>query len=374
MQIEGVETFLVSGFLIVRITTDDGIQGIGESTYWAVPKAAQETVRSFADDLIGADPANIEHIWNYLHRKHSFRGNSIAGAISAIDMALWDIKGKRLQTPVWDLLGGKARQKVRAISIEVGGSTPDEAAASAKTAVDKGYTALKFTPTPGEWWLERYPGFIRGCIAQVEAVRETVGWDFDVALEIHRNMSPAEAVVFINEVARFLPYFVEDPIAPDSVVAMADVAEKISVPLAVGERNTGVWEFREYAELTKCHYLKPDVGMAGGFSHLRKISAVAEARHMQIAPHNHLSPVATAGCVQLATAIANWDVVEAHDESEPPRRAVVKEPVPLVDGYFIPPESPGIGVEFDEAAAAQYPFDPMGGTPPIREDGSVALR
>lgn len=374
MRIEKVETFIVSSFLIAKITTDDGTEGFGESCYWAFPRATQETIRSFESDLVGMDPANTEHIWNYLYRKQSFRGNGLAGAISAIDIALWDIKGKRLQAPVWDLLGGRARDRVRAISLDMTGETPEELAASARTILHNGFTALKFTPMRGEWWLDRYPNFIRTCLAQVEAVRETVGWDFDIAIEIHRNMLPSEAVVFIQECAKYLPYFVEDPIAPDSVLAMADVARQINVPLAAGERNTGIWEFREYAELSRCHFLKPDVGMAGGISQLRKIAAVAEAQHIRIAPHNFLSPIATAACVQLGVATPNWDVTESYQETDPPRRAVVKQPVPIVDGYFIPPDVPGIGVEFDERSVDRYPYEPMGDPPPMRDDGSIALR
>lgn len=374
MQIEKVETFLVSGFLIVRITTNTGIQGIGECCFWGFPRAAEEIIESFTEDLVGMNPSDTEHIWNYLYRKKSFRGNGVSGAISAIDVALWDIKGKRFDTPVWDLIGGRARQRVRAISLGLEGDTPDQLAKSAKAIVESGYTALKFTPMASKWWLQRYPSFIKSCLEQLEAVRETVGWDFDIGVEIHRNMIPAEATVFIEAAAKYLPYYVEDPIAPDSLLAMADVARKINVPLAVGERNAGIWEFREYAELTRCHFLKPDVGTAGGISQLIKIAAIAEAQHIRIAPHNFLSPVSTAACVQLGIAISNWDVLESGPEEQPPRRAVVKSPVPVIDGYFMPPDAPGIGVEFDEDAASLYPFEPMGTPVPIRDDGSVALR
>jgi len=358
----------------VRITTEDGTQGIGEGTYWAFPKATEETVKQMAADLIGMDAGAIEHIWNWLYRKQSFRGANLAAAISAIDIALWDIKGKRLGAPVWDLLGGKVRNKIRAIALGVSGDTPEEIATSAKAVKNRGYTALKFTPTAGEWWLERYPDFIRASVAQLEAAREAVGWDFDIGVEIHRNMVPSEAIVFCELAAKYLPYFVEDPIAPNSVVAMAEVAEKINVPLAVGERNEGIWEFREYAELTKCHFFKPDVAAAGGISQVKKIAAVAESHHIRVAVHNFLGPVATAACTQLGACTPSWDVQEAYDETTGARRAIVKEPISVIDGYFVIPEAPGIGVEFDEQSASRYPFRPMGSPPPLREDGSVALR
>ena len=375
MKIQSIETFLVERFVIVRITTDTGIQGIGEATFWAIPKASEAAVNAFKDDLIGMDPGDVDFIWNYLHRKYSFRGGgAIAAAISAIDIALWDIKGKRLQVPVWDLLGGRSRQKVRAITLQVSGGTVDEVSRQAKNAVDQGFTALKFTSLPEEWWLKSYPEMIRGSLSLLEAVRDTVGWDFDIGVEIHRNMLPSDAMVFAEGAAKYLPYFIEDPIAPDSVLAMADLSEKLNLPLAVGERNSGIWEFREYAQLTKCHFFKPDVGLAGGITGLKKIAAIAESYHIRVAPHNFLGPVATAACIQLGIAAPNWDVQEFSDETVGARRAVVKHPVEVKDGYFVTPETPGIGAELDENAIKEYPFTQQGFPPPIRPDGSIGLR
>ena len=273
MKIEKVETFFVSRFLVTRVTTEDGIQGIGESCYWSYPKAAEATIQGFSDALIGMEANDIEHIWSYLWRYNSaFRGNSIGGAISAIDMALWDIKGKRLQAPVWDILGGKVRQKIRAIALGVGGNTPQECADSAKSALDNGFSALKFTPMPDNWAELSYSKMIGLAVEMVEAVRETVGWDFDIGVEIHRNMQPHEAIVFCEEVASLRPYFIEDPIVPDSVVAMQDVSTKMKLPLAVGERNMGIWEFREYAQLAKPAFFKPDIAVAGGITGVKKNS------------------------------------------------------------------------------------------------------
>ena len=375
MKIEKVETFFVSRFLVVRVTTDDGTQGIGESCYWSYPRAAEQTVLAFGEAIKGMDAGDIEHIWQYLSRYNSaFRGNSIGGALSAIDIALWDIKGKRLQAPVWDLLGGKVRQKVRAIYLGVGGNTPEECVVGAKRAVDLGFTALKFTPMPRNWAELRYPTMIKTGLEMVEAVRETVGWDFDIGIEIHRNMQPAEALVFCDEVAKYRPYFIEDPLVPDSVVAMGDLADKMRLPLAIGERNVGVYEFREFAQLTKCAFFKPDIAVAGGISACKKIATIAEAHHIKIAPHNFQGPIATAACIQTATASLAWDVQESTRENEPPRSDMVDEVATLKDGWYYPSERPGLGMEFNEASAAKHPFDPARTPPPIRDDGSVALR
>lgn len=375
MKIERIETFLVNRFLVVRVTTDDGTVGVGESCYWAYPRAAEETVKVLGDAIQGMDARDTEHIWNYMHRYNgSFRGNSISGAISAIDIALWDIKGKRLDAPVWDLLGGRARHRVRAIALGVGGETADEVVESAKAVKDRGYTALKFTPMPREWQLLKYPVLINNAIDMLAAVREEVGWDFDIGIEIHRNMRPSEAVVFCEKAMQFNPYFIEDPIVPDSVLAMGDVGNKMHLPLAVGERNAGIYEFREYAESTKCSFFKPDIAVAGGITGVKKIAAIAESHHILIAPHNFQGPIATAACVQLGISSPAWDVLEAVDEDKPPRRDMVDAPMEVKDGWFTLPEKVGLGVEFLDDSADKHPFEPARIPPPIREDGSIGLR
>lgn len=375
MKIERIETFLVNRFLVVRVTTDDGTVGVGESCYWAYPRAAEETLNILGDAIQGMDARDTEHIWNYMHRYNgSFRGNSISGAISAIDIALWDIKGKRLGAPVWDLLGGRARHRVRAIALGVGGETADEVAESANAVKDRGYTALKFTPMPREWQLLKYPVLINNAVDMLAAVREEVGWDFDIGIEIHRNMRPSEAVVFCEKAMQFNPYFIEDPIVPDSVLAMGDVGNKMRLPLAVGERNAGIYEFREYAESTKCSFFKPDIAVAGGITGVKKIAAIAESHHILIAPHNFQGPIATAACVQLGISSPAWDVLEAVDEDKPPRSDMVDAPMEVKDGWFTLPEKVGLGVEFLEESADKHPFEPARIPPPIREDGSVGLR
>lgn len=373
MHIEKIETFIADTFLFVRITTDNGIQGIGESTFWSFPYAAEAVVNSFKEDLTGQDPLRIEHHWNALYRKYSFRGGALAGAIGAIDEALWDIKGKHYQAPVWDLLGGKVRDKVRAMVL-LDGSGKDELAASAARAKADGFTALKHTPFPAEWPQKRYPNLIRECTEIVAAVRETVGWDFDIGVEIHRNMVPSEAIVFAGQIEKFLPYFLEDPIAPDSVLSMGEVAEKIKLPLAAGERNHTIWEFREYVEKAGIHFARPDVSLGGGITHVKKIAAIAESHHQRVIPHNFLGPVATACCVQLAACTPNWDLQEYVREDGPPRGDVVKQVTQLKDGYLMIPETPGIGVELDEEGMEKHPYRKHGRPAPLRDDGSVALR
>jgi galactonate dehydratase len=246
--------------------------------------------------------------------------------------------------------------------------------ASAQRAKRDGFTAIKLTPFPPNWWQERYPNLIRDCTDIVAAVRETIGWEMDMGLEIGRNMVPSEAIVLAQQIEKFLPYFIEDPIAPDSVLSMGEVADKIKLPLAAGERNNTIWEFREFSEVGGVHFVRPDISLAGGITHVKKIAAIAESHHQRVIPHNFLGPVATASCVQLAACTPNWDLQEYVRESAPPQCDMVKEVTPLKDGYLTVPELPGIGVELNESGIKKHPFRQRGGPVKLREDGSVALR
>ena len=320
------------------------------------------------------DSRNINHIWNYLWRYNSsFRSNSISSAISAIDMALWDIKGKRLQAPVWDLLGGMVRKKVRAIAQGINGKTPEEFAEKAKNVQNQGFTALKLTPMPNDWPNYSYSKLIDLSVKIVQAVREKVGPDFDIGIEIHRNMRPHEAIVFCNEVEKYRPYFIEDPIVPDSVLSMSNLSKKVNLPLAVGERNAGVWEFKEYAELVKPGFFKPDVAVAGGITGVKKISDIAEAHHIKICPHNFQGPIATSACIALAVSSPAWDVQESVDEHISPRRDLTDEVIILKDGWYYPSEKPGLGLNFNEESVEKYPFNQANYPPELKDDGSVAL-
>lgn len=373
MKIENIETFVLDPFFFVRITTDNGIQGIGEGTFWSFPRATESVVSSYSTILLGLDPMRIEHIWNTLYRRFSFRGGAVGAAISSIDQALWDIKGKYYGAPIWDLLGGKVRNKVRAMVL-LDGTGKEALVESARHAVKDGFTAVKMTPFPSEWAGKRYPSLIQECTDIVEAIRETVGSDVDIGVEVHRNMVPSEAVVFSQQIEKFLPYFYEDPIAPDSVMSMRDVSRRINLPVAVGERNHTIWEFREFSEIDGVAFVRPDVSLAGGISHVKKIAAIAESYHQRVIPHNFLGPVGTAVGVQLAACTQNWDLQEYFREDGPPRNAIVKQISQLKNGYLEIPETPGLGLEFDDQSITNILADPSPGEKSIRDDGSVALR
>lgn len=376
MKIEKVETWLVSKWLTVRVTCDDGTYGVGEGNFWSFADASEVIAHRVEDDIRGLDPRDVDRIWNTVYRKYSFRSAAVTAVLSAIDVALWDIKGKRLGTPVWDLLGGKVRDKVRAIPL-LGFwgplSSPESFANAAKKVKSEGYTALKMTPFPTGWGELAHGDLIRKNTAIVEAVREAVGWDFDIGIEIHRNMYPGSAVVFAQQIEKFLPYFFEDPIAPESVMSMGDVGAKINIPLAVGERNNNLWEFREYCTLPGVSFLKPDIGMAGGFTHVKKIAAMAESFHVKMAPHHFLGPISTMALTHIATATPNWDVTEFNPEVGTFREEIVTGVTEVKDGYFIPPEAPGLGIDIVEEEMAKHPYEAGSGEQTRAADGSVVL-
>jgi galactonate dehydratase len=371
MKIEKVESLLVDRWHFVRITTDTGLVGIGESGIWGYPEASERIVDVWSGYLVGKDPLRIEHHWQYLYRNAHFMGAAVGGALGAIDIALWDIAGKHYGAPVYDLLGGRARDKVRCY-IHVHGETPEALAADAKARVDEGFTAVRFTPFPPDYPRRRHGEVVEAILARVGAVRETVGPAVDLCVEIHRRMSPMEAISLSRELVQFRPFFLEDPILPDSVQSMAEVQRAIDVPIATGERFTSIYQFRELLVAGGCRFIRPDVCIAGGISHGKKIAALAEAFHVGIIPHNPLSPISTAACVQLDACVPNFVLQEYTGEDQPPKRALVKAPLRLERGYLIVPETPGIGIELDFDAIARLPFRRRAFDTPLHEDGSVA--
>jgi galactonate dehydratase len=376
MRIESVEAIPAGSACYVRVVTDDGTTGVGESTFFAWPTAVAEIVKGYSGYLQGKDPFDVEHHWLGIYRAFSFRGMAVSGALSAIDQALWDIKGKHFGVPAWQLLGGRARRAVRAIRVLDTGSF-DEVVASARRAVDvEGYTALKVILFQHDHHPQRQAARIADLVNRFAAIRESVGWEIDLGVELHRNMQAGDAVLLSAELARLRPLFVEDPIPPDSVMAMRAFAEKVNVPVSAGERNTKLWEFAEYLERPGVAYIRPDVGIAGGITHVKKICALAEAFHAQILPHCVPSgPVAVAAHVQLGMCVPNWELQEHVPQDAPKWTDIVDHVIEVRDGYLIAPERPGLGIELNDAGIAKHPPVAIDlGDPPLREDGSVAIR
>ena len=375
-KIEKIETILWSRWLLLRVYCEDGTVGIGEAGVHGWQRPTETMLRVCEPYLIGKDPSQIEHHYQFLYRNSHFMGSVINGALSAIDIALWDIKGKRLDVPIYDLMGGKTRDKVRCY-IHVGGETPDELGRDAKKRADEGFTAVRFGAFDSEFWLHRsHSEWANAAVDRVAAVREAVGKDVDICVEIHRQMNPAESIWLGRRLEEFHPYFYEDPMLPDSPARMGDVQDQCNVPIATGERFTTIYEFQQLLENKGAAYVRPDLCLCGGLTGCKKVAAMAEAQHVKVIPHNPLSPVSTAACVQLDACIPNFALQEYTGEHLEPKVDLIENPIELKDGYLTVPEGPGLGITLSEEGLKKWPFQDkdIEAATPIKQDGSVGDR
>lgn len=372
MKIDKIESFLMGNGYVLRIHTDTGISGVGQTACWGYPEAVEKIVNTFEKYLIGQNPLRIEHHWQYLYRMGPFRGTALSGAISAVDIALWDIKGKHFGVPIWELLGGNCRDKIR-LHLLGGGNTPETMFDAAKAAVEEGFTALKFDPLVGGFQDMAVDRLVKTARALVAAAREGGGPDLDLIVEVHRKLTPMNSIVLESALAPFNLYFVEDPIQIDTIKTQAELAKRMTSPVGNGERFTTIWEFRELLEAGGPQYVRPDVGLAGGLTHCKKIAAIAEAYHSAVVTHNFLGPLITAASLHLDASIPNFITQEYTKADESSDFAVFKVAYQREGGYIPIPEAPGLGIELDDSLIAETPYQPMNtGTTPLREDGSVA--
>ena len=393
MKIERVESLLLGGadgspgaHHIVRIHTEDGLTGIGQSACWAYLEAAHEIVGKCAEYLVGQNANRIEHHWQYLYRMGPFRGSALSGAISAIDIALWDIKGKRLGVPIWELLGGNTRDKVR-LHLLMGpkakselpyahdrGAQAEGLYHSAKESVEEGFTAIKTDPLPNGFESMTLERLISDTVENVAAMREGGGKDVDLILEIHRKLTPMNAIALAQELEQFHPLFYEDPIQIDSMVLQGSIAQRTALPIGNGERIHNIWEFRDLFEGGGPQYVRPDMGLGGGITHVKKIAALAESYHSALCTHNFLGPVLTAAAVHVDSSIPNFVTQEYSQRDEHPANAVFANRLKRKGGYMQLPDRPGLGLELDEAtletAKASYESRDLQMIP-MRDDGSV---
>ena len=376
MKITKVESLPVDRFLFVRIHTDEGVVGHGESGAWGFLEPSASAIDKFGRYLIGQNPLTIEHHWQYMYRFSHFRGAAIMGALSAIDIALWDIMGKYFGVPVHQLLGGKTRERAR-VYYHVFGSTKEELVHGVREAKEEGFTAVgHLTPFLDEDrevpYFKTHASKIRDAIDTVGMYRDAVGDSVDLCIEIHRRLTPAEAVVLARGIEDFHPYFYEDPILPENFDAMGLVANNISVPIATGERLHSIHEFQMLLSRGAVQYVRPDVCLAGGITHTKKIAAIAEANYVEVVPHNPLGPVSTAACLQIAASIPNFAIQEYPlGELEPPKSEIVNKPLELEEGFLVIPDAPGIGIEIVEGAEEMFPARKREVNTRLHKDGSV---
>jgi galactonate dehydratase len=374
-RIAKVETFVAGMSCFVRLTTEDGIQGVGESTAFAFPKNVAEIIKSYEGFLIGANAHDVEANWLKMYRALGWRGLTMGGAISAIDQACWDIRGRTYETPVWNLLGGRSRKAVRGMKV-IWGLTKEDLIKDSLAAQKEGYTAIKVILHQHEHHGMRHAQKIEDLVNRMAELRDAVGNTLDIGVELHRNMQPGNSIALIKELMKFRPLFVEDPVPPDSVLSFGEVSAKVDTPMAAGERNTSIYEFREYIEHAGLSFVRPDIGLAGGFTHVRKICGMAEAHHQGVLPHAVPSgAIATMSHIHLGISVPNWEAQEHVDQNVDPVQQMVKR-IPLVkDGWLYPFDEPGLGMEINDAFfATNPPVVVHGVNPDLREDGSVALR
>lgn len=327
-------------WLFVEVETDEGITGLGECSGW--PRVVETAVKDLANVLIGEDPAHIDRLWGHLYRAtmgHGLTGTVGSGALSGIEMALWDIKGKMLGAPVWQLLGGAIRDR---IPVYGHAHTADEA----KALLEIGITAIK-TPFTGIVDLDR-----------VAMLRETIGPDNDLAVDAHGPswMTAADAILIGRELEAFDLLFYEDPVAPENLDAFARVRDAVAVPLAAGERVGTIHGARPLIERELVDVIQPDTGRAGGITQMRKIAAMAEVHGIMLAPHSgSLGPVAEFAALHVMATVPNALLLERIEFDWPGRYDVVRPVLKVEDGAIRVPNAPGLGVELVKDEVARYP-------------------
>jgi galactonate dehydratase len=363
---------------LVKVTTEDGIVGWGESTLEGKPKSTIAAIEELSEYLIGKDPLLIEHHWQHIYRSAFFRGgNVLMSALSGLDHALWDIAGKFYGVPVYKLLGGPVRDRVRVYAHWGIRDRSEESLAAAKERLAYlqeagGYTAFKSGP-PGKWRAHEPPATIDNFIACANLMREWVGPEVELCFDFHGKMTPALAIEVCHELKSMRPMFVEEPVPQDNVDAMKLVSDHVPFPIATGERLLSRWEFRTIFEKQAVSYIQPDVAHAGGISELKRIANMAEVYYMHIMPHCAIGPVALTACMHVDAAVPNFLIQEmvGPDRLLP---EIVQTAWKIVDGYIELPTVPGLGIEVDEKEAAKMSAytEELGGEHFYESDGSVA--
>ena len=364
MKISNLTTYLTtetgSPTLFLKIDTDSGITGYGESTIHFFSRAVAGMLDDLKPYILGEDPERIEYLWQSCFRRLFMRGGPVIGAaLSGIDMALWDIKGKNLGVPVYQLLGGLARKKVRLYG-HVTGDTVEEIAENARERASRGITAIRFRGfhTYDRENLHDHQLAVDQQVEFTAAIREAVGDKVDIIVECHGRYDPQWVIQLADRIRPYKPFFIEDPIRHENPSVMALVRDKIDLPLAAGERYHNKWEFKELIRNNYVNYVRPDILHCGGITEMKKIAAMAETNYIGLVLHNNAGPLGTAASMHASLAFANVVMLEAPwINREPPLTSDIVSPFPKVEnGYALPLEGPGLGIEFNESIARKTEF------------------
>ncbi len=371
MKITGVKTFVVQPehaktVLFVKLTTDAGLHGWGEVyTVTGRETGLERMVEEFGQYLLGRDPLHIKHFTNSLYRDVAIKRGSLDfySAVSGLEIALWDIVGKHFNTPVFNLLGGPCRGSFRVYGQPTGdaGDLPvgDPLAWGRRAAntVRRGYSALKFDPFPGPWQPHIDHAAEDLAVQRVAAIREAVGPDVDILIEVHRRLAPANAIRVARQIERYRPYWFEEPTPAENLDATVDVRRKIQIPVVVGEALYTKMEFREAFEKQAADIINPDVCNVGGILEFKEIAAMAEPYSVAVAPHgNNSTTVGLAASLQVGACIPNFLIMEYPVSWEPIAEEIATNPLRVKNGTISLPTEPGIGIDLDEGALAKYPY------------------
>lgn len=365
MKVTQVQTFLVhpgggKNWLFVKVETDEGIHGWGECyTQADRDRAIEIHVQQLGRYLVGRSPFNIKHFTFMAY--HDFAGKrgsmEVYCAMSGIEHALWDIVGKALNAPVYNLLGGACREKIRVYANGWGGRTNEERAERAVQLVEQGFTAMKFDPFPGPWRTHISRDDERAAIECVRAVREAVGPDVELLIEVHRRLAPVHAIRVAHEMEEFRPFWYEEPVSARNVDALAEVRHAINLPVVTGEELYTKAEFRDVFEKAAADILNPDVCNCGGILELKEIAAMAEPYFVAMSPHNYNSTtVGLAATMQACATMTNFLITEYFVNFTDRGNEISVNPITVENGYIPLRTAPGLGLELDEAALARYPY------------------
>ena len=373
MKITGIKTNIFSSrhsnakrnWLIVRIQTDEGIEGIGESSMLSSDPIVESLIQEWSENyLVGKDPLAGQEHWTRLHQDNLGRGGRLYSTVlSGIDIALWDLRGKILGVPVYQLLGGPFRNKLRvyANGWYTNPASPDLIAEEAKKVVEMGYTAMKFDPFGKIAYTTISPEEAQLSVDRVAAVREAVGPNVDILIEVHARFNVYTAVGLAKRMEQYRPFWYEEPVSQENTNEMRQVRDRINIPVATGERLYLKFPFFDLVKNEAVDILQPDICNAGGITELHKIGSMAEAQHVMMAPHNTNSAVGTVASFHLDTAMPNFLIQEYHAEFYEPHYFQVVQGLPRQkDGYVNLPEGPGLGISLDDELLDRHPYLPLG--------------
>ncbi len=363
MKITGVEVFQADAiwrnWVFLELSTDEGIVGVGEASLEGKEVIVETALHDLAEKyLVGRDPFDIEGHWLHMYRDEFYKGGPVLStAISGLEMALWDIMGKALDQPVYNLLGGRCRNKIPAYANAwyIGERGPEQYAEKAKKVVAMGYKGLKFDPF-GSAYRDMTREQELMAIALVEAVRDAVGPDVEIMVEVHGRLSVYTAIKIARELERFRPYWYEEPVDMENVAAMAQVARHCNIPIATGERLFTKYCFADLLDANAVQILQPDIVHVGGILEIKKVAAMADAKYIPVAPHNPNGPVAAAATLHVDAGTPNFLIQEAFDDFDPPWRNDLVINGPRVEnGFYTFPTGPGLGLELNKDAIREHP-------------------